>query len=99
MNDTLLWELIPLCAVSRPPFRKLNTVTLHACPAERVTLTAVDQSLRAPYMEIEVPYRMYLGFHWSDFPETLFTHSPRLRYEGRKIGCDRSIIMGTLLVL
>jgi len=58
MNGTLLWEHIPLCAVSRPPFRKLNTVTLHACPAERVTLTAVGQSLRAPYLEIEVPYRM-----------------------------------------
>ena len=29
--------------MSRLPFRELNTVTLHACPAERVTLTAIGQ--------------------------------------------------------
>ena len=62
-----------------------------------LSLVAIRQKLRALYLKSNVPSRLHLGFHWRDFHENsrLVLHAKSL--QGKRIGCDQSIIKGALL--
>jgi hypothetical protein len=58
--------------------------TFDACATNIAILVAIGQQLRAIYFENKIHFRLYVGFHGSNFTAnsyfTLTTHAPQTKY-------------------
>ena len=69
--------------MSRVPLKRGSWKIIHrtswACSTQHISLVAICLYLKVLYLGIKVPFRLFLGFHWRDFPQysylALSTHA------------------------